>query len=349
MNARRGFTLIELLVVVSIISILLMMLLPTMGRAREMTRKAVCSAQMHNHGVGVASYIAGYQSYPHFAPWPWMTNKQGTMMRYEDGGFDDGLNGWPKFYGVLEANGIAGSKKTTWGNWYYDGPIDTIWPPGLCPNMDAVKILEHANHAGNFDYDGNWLYWVWFHKWAVGYQWSPFLRATTPNGRDPAVLKREDEDDTWLYQWVMPYVKLNDVWYCTQATNPDQVENTANTAEAWDSWDIESTPSINWWSQKTSYGAITPGWHGGVAMSNRRAMFNSWRHKGSPNILYADGTVKADATYRVDPVAQGLPAEYSGIWANSWQDFDPVWGNYNHLLPRLAYEEGKEPVPGGAP
>src|SRR4030043_881545 len=42
MTERKGFTLIELLVVVAIIAILMAILMPTLNRAREQGRRAVC-------------------------------------------------------------------------------------------------------------------------------------------------------------------------------------------------------------------------------------------------------------------------------------------------------------------
>jgi prepilin-type N-terminal cleavage/methylation domain-containing protein/prepilin-type processing-associated H-X9-DG protein len=43
---RRGFTLLELLVVVAIIATLVAMLLPTLGRAKQITRETLCMARL---------------------------------------------------------------------------------------------------------------------------------------------------------------------------------------------------------------------------------------------------------------------------------------------------------------
>ncbi len=64
MTRRRrlggGFTLIELLVVVAIIALLISILLPSLNKAKENGRRAVCMANLHHLGLAFENYFNDY-------------------------------------------------------------------------------------------------------------------------------------------------------------------------------------------------------------------------------------------------------------------------------------------------
>ncbi|MFN3651485.1 MAG: DUF1559 domain-containing protein [Armatimonadota bacterium] len=72
----KGFTLIELLVVIAIIAILAAILFPVFAQAREAARKASCSSNLRQLGMGIAMYHQDYdERYPF---WAWGNNYGGA-------------------------------------------------------------------------------------------------------------------------------------------------------------------------------------------------------------------------------------------------------------------------------
>ncbi|MFN0134902.1 MAG: prepilin-type N-terminal cleavage/methylation domain-containing protein [Phycisphaerae bacterium] len=81
---KRAFTLIELLVVVAIISLLLSILIPSLGAARALTRTTVCTSNMRQLAIGWTSYLTQSKDYLPGGSWDFYnkTNNSTTHPGY---------------------------------------------------------------------------------------------------------------------------------------------------------------------------------------------------------------------------------------------------------------------------
>jgi len=91
-SKRKAFTLIELLVVVAIIALLVAILLPSLGRARELAKRTVCAA--NNSSIGKAMFVYANENRESFPIINGSANVQwfGMMGTYRNNGGPTGAS-----------------------------------------------------------------------------------------------------------------------------------------------------------------------------------------------------------------------------------------------------------------
>ncbi|MCG3181027.1 MAG: hypothetical protein BIFFINMI_03394 [Phycisphaerae bacterium] len=69
-STKHAFTLIELMVIVAILAVLISILLPSMERARAITRRTMCMSNLRQIGVAIYAYADDYKDTIPFGPAP---------------------------------------------------------------------------------------------------------------------------------------------------------------------------------------------------------------------------------------------------------------------------------------
>jgi len=153
----RGFTLIELLVVISIVAILVAMILPAIGRAKDIAVSTQCQSQMRQLAIGLHTYATdfkgGYVPYPMDSMF-WMYQSSAMAIAPYFSGESK-----PLWYCPNIANSdlpIYGYAPQSWGTPLYS---HSIWQIGYFylaqPTAEATPPNQWSQYYIDTDGDGS--------------------------------------------------------------------------------------------------------------------------------------------------------------------------------------------------
>ena len=143
-SPRRGFSVVELLVVVAIIAVLLAIVVPGIGRAKELARRAVCMTSLRGLAQACHSYAAereqrlpnmhDYGGSQYNASSYWLSLKWRRMLMDE--------------YGIRRYYFYCPSNQAGWN-------LDSLWE-----HQDRFSIVAYPYFGANDDYsleENGWI------------------------------------------------------------------------------------------------------------------------------------------------------------------------------------------------
>jgi hypothetical protein len=160
-SGRRGvFTLLELLVVIGVLAVLVALLLPGLGRARDAALEVQCRGQLLQVGAGLEMYRGDHGDWFPFGWWQGSVTEPVGHARYPTWdwlllpylGMDRRLFRCPAdpllFERTYSYN--AASNERLWGPWRLDPPwcLDACSPP--CWRQDAADAPRRAYGLDTF-------------------------------------------------------------------------------------------------------------------------------------------------------------------------------------------------------
>jgi prepilin-type N-terminal cleavage/methylation domain-containing protein/prepilin-type processing-associated H-X9-DG protein len=185
MKRRQGFTLIELLVTVAIIALLIALLLPSLGKAREEAKLVKCAANLKGIGTAFASYAhTNNDLMPQAEVYNWKhpadTAGNFAFAERDRGWFSPPLQylnmTWPEALyingDIQTGSGNKGGKANNNSSWHYPICWEKLFQ---CPN-NARELQQNQSGASVWGYgmawqatsnwktDNGWGSWNTYHR-----------------------------------------------------------------------------------------------------------------------------------------------------------------------------------------
>lgn len=149
MNKRTGFTLVELLVVISIIALLVSILMPSLGRAREQARAVYCASNQRQLLLGLIYYTEDNNEHlPYYSNPNWSTSTSQWLVQ---------TDGW--LGAIMPYVGAEGADTVSSGGLEYYEQKDFA-EVGNCPSIKDPNPSSTSpwtigvNYPNVIDYNG---------------------------------------------------------------------------------------------------------------------------------------------------------------------------------------------------
>jgi prepilin-type N-terminal cleavage/methylation domain-containing protein/prepilin-type processing-associated H-X9-DG protein len=365
MSARRtGFTLIELLVVVAIIALLVSILLPSLNKAREQAKAAVCASQLRSFGQASAVYESEYSSFAPSDPYWYMPLdpkgnptpvRQFTSVTLNY----DPVHGWLAFYAMRVRPELPKTLTASQGWTKYpfgfrlqaEWAPDTLWEGFFCPSQNRRNTMDFDSPEldGASHIEARPTLW----KYASGYMTNRHLRSASSKGdregiRWPArpspsfqatfAIDGPDDNIWGASEEEGVQIDINDgsgdTYWQTQAVTMSDVRNPGETMFMADTVDYHLSPrsgslpytGAGWTTnQEVSAGMWTAPF---TVNSDRKHNVLGARHLTKANVLYADSHVDN---------ANQIPRDKRGsqVIASTFADYMGThqMGTQHHMAP----------------